>query len=776
MKQKIKHLVALITTGLFIIVFALSCRPDSAEFDRPADLAGTVYLQLESMGTFNYYLKCLDQTEYKEGLLKGGSWTVFVPSDNAFEAFMAEEGYTTFEEIPSYRIKRLVEHSLVTDAYNTTTLTYYRNGWYEGNAFRRDTHFQDSIVEVDAEDYPNFDDWEPGKYKVDQSSGRIKTTNFFIQSYFDFDRHPTEIGDYDFMFPGESYTAGDMKVADAHVSQTNVVAENGIIYVLDKVVEPRPNLYQNLTSPEYEGKYTLFKSLLERFAYFNDRGEQINRYTGETERLYYITFQTGIAVNKLAFNPNDESYPPLVNNVNRTWANATGMLVPTNDALMTYLEGNSVLGNYYSSYDDMPLDVLGKFLNTFLFQDWWNICPSHSGKTFNIAIDQVDYKLEDAVDRKFCSNGFFVGIDDVYTNSSFSTIMGPLLLDDEYTIMLKTVKDLGIDNALQSKGIDFSILGVKNHQFINIADPNSATRKVSVVDYNEDLSVIYMEVTGDPVAANNRVYPELNDPSPSSADISYVTNTLKSIVLNQIIEEEIDPTANNYYETKSGEFVYAHAGNRVSGGGDLALNNTIEIVKANNTDNGVFYEMSGPVERPLVFTYGALAENSASFSSFIDVLKGAGTLVAIPNYGDDFLLSFINLQKKFTLLAPNNDAVAQAVIDEVIPDPDPASLAALSDLDRAIAKRDLLNFAKKHFLQEAIPTDGKTAGTFASLYFAKEIDFVPVYDEFTIENDHANLSLTIKNATTGELITQTAGLTNVLSKKVVIHEIDNYLK
>jgi hypothetical protein len=776
MKQKIKHLVALITTGVFIVVFALSCRPDSAEFDRPAELAGTVYVQLESMGTFDYYLKCLDQTEYKAGLLKGGSWTVFVPTDEAFKQFMTDEGYNTFEEIPSYRIDRLVEHSLVTDAYNTTTLTYYRNGWYEGNAFRRDTHFQDSIVEVDAADYPNFDDWEAGTYKVDQSSGRIKTTNFFIQSYFDFDRHPTEVGDYDFMFPGEIYSQGDMKVANAHVSQANVVAENGIIYALDKVVEPRPNLYQNLTSAEYEGKYSLFKSLLERFAYFNDRGEQINRYTGELEKLYYISFQTGIAVNKLAFNPNDESYPPLVNNVNRTWANATGMLAPSNEALMTYLDGNSVLGNYYTSYDDMPLDVLGKFLNTFLFQDWWSICPSHSGKTFNIGVDLIDYDLDDAVDRKFCSNGFFVGIDKVYTNSSFSTIAGPLLLDDEYTIMLKTVKDLGIDNALQSKGIRFSILGVKNDQFIDVADPNSATRKVTIVDYNDDLSIINMEVTGDPVAANNRIYPELNDPSPSSADISYVTNTLKSIVLNQIIEEQIDPTSNNYYETKSGEFVYAHSGNRVSGGGDLYTGKNVEIIKANETDNGVFYEMNSFVERPLFFTYGALADNPTKFSSFIDVLKGAGTLVSIPSYGDDFLISFISLSKKFTLLAPNNSAISQAVLDGAIPDPDPSSLASLSALDRAIAKRDLFNFAKKHFLQEAIPTDGKTSGTFASMYFAKEIDFVPVYDEFTVENDHSSLSLTVKNASTGELVTQTSGLTNLLSKKVVIHEIENYIK
>ena len=245
----------------------------------------------------------------------------------------------------------------------------------------------------------------------------------------------------------------------------------------------------------------------------------------------------------------------LINAVDRTWVNATGLIVPTNEALSSYLKGNSILGEYYNSYNEMPLDVLGIFLGTNFFTHYWSICPSHFGKSYNIGFDLVDLQEKDVVDKKLCSNGLFVGVNTVFSNSSFSTVMGPLLLDTTYLIMLKTVKDLGIASALQSKGSRFSILGVRNDQFIQVADPNSATRKVTVVGYEPDLSQIYLEVTGDPDSDNNRIYPDPEAATPSSEDVAYVSTTLKDIILNQIIEEDIDPDDNNYYQTKSVEFV-----------------------------------------------------------------------------------------------------------------------------------------------------------------------------------------------------------------------------
>ncbi|MDO5973667.1 fasciclin domain-containing protein [Flavivirga jejuensis] len=771
----------LITSIAFVIITTFGCKPDPLEYARPENLVGTIYKQLESMGTFNYYLKSLDQTEFKEPLTKGGAWTIFAPTDEAFELFMKDEGFSSFDEIPPERILHLVQYSIIIDSWNTTTLTYFPNQFYKGPSFRRRTQYKDPIVTLNDEDYPSLGEYvrsgvyselEAGGYLVDTSNDSFKTTDYWLQCYMDY--NPLELSDYAYLFPGETYNSGDMKVFEAHVSQTNIVSENGLIYALDKVIEPRPNLYQNLSAEAYNGKYSIFKSLLKRFGYLRERGEELNTVTNETQTIYELAFQVGIENNNLPFDPNTEEYPKLINNVDRTWANATGLLVPTNDALEDYLNGDSVLGKFYDSYDDMPLDVLGKFLSPNFIAQYYNICPSYFGQTFDIGVKLVNYEESDVVDKKFCTNGFFVGVNKVYTNKSFSTIMGTLLLDPDYTIMLNAVQGLGIDTALESTGVKFSMFGIKNNEFVDIADPNNPTRKITIslnAEHPEDISLLTMTVTGDPDPANNRDYPE-NPTNPSASDLAYVATTIEDIVLNQIVEEEIDPLANNYYPTKSGEFVYITA-NTVAGGGDIYNGESSAILSVSESENGRFYEMSDPIERPLSFTYRALVDNSPTFDKFLEVLEAADAILDIANVSNDKLISFLNLDKTFTLFAPNNTAVQQAINDGVILDP--ANLGSLSTLELAIAKSDLLNFVKKHFLQQAITTDGKTTGTYPSLYFGQIIDFAPVYDEFTVENNHGTSSLTLINAKTAE-VAQTGNLTNLLSKRVVIHEIDNYIK
>ena len=358
MVQKMKHRNSIII--LFIIMTTFGCRPDSEEFARPDNLAGTIYQQLESMGGFENYLKALDQTPYKEPLEKGGSWTVFAPTDDAFEAYMTENGISTFEAIPEQTILDIVDYSIIIDGWNTTTLTYFKNRFYLGQSFRRRTQFTAPNKIINSDDYAHIDRWdeiEPGEYLIEDSNGRLKTTNYFIPSYMEV--QGVENSDYDYMFSGETFNEGDMKVFGANVSQQNVVAENGIIYALDKVFEPQKNLYDNLSSEEYGDKYSMFKKMLERFSYLRYNRDEINEETGETEEIYRLVFQTGIENDYLPFNPYDENYST---NIDGTEAQAWGLLAPTNNALENYLNGNSILGEFYNSYDDMPLEVLGKFI------------------------------------------------------------------------------------------------------------------------------------------------------------------------------------------------------------------------------------------------------------------------------------------------------------------------------------------------------------------------------------------------------------------------------
>jgi uncharacterized surface protein with fasciclin (FAS1) repeats len=740
-------------------------------FDPPDDLEGSIYETLEARGNFTNYLKCLDRTDYAAGLSKSGSWTVFAPDDEAFNEFLSANGYSSLEDMPIKRASDIVKFSIILDSYNTTTLTYYKSQWYEGTSCRRYTQMVDTIVEVDSKDYPNFQDWEDRIYKIAPRNNQIVPTTYILPSYIDYQTMNQE--DYDFMFPGEAFNDGDMKVLNAAVKEKNVVTENGLIFILDKVLEPLPNLYQNLLSEENNGSYTMFKNMLDKFGSFVFK--EVIEETGDS--IYRINFQTGILDNYPVFNPNDEAYPRIKNNVDRTWANAVGLFVPTDAALTSYLQGDNLLARYFDSYDEMPLDVVGILLNMNFIEDFWDVCPSHYGALFNIGFEILDVSTSNVVDQKFCSNGMFVGIDKVFTSNTFSTCLGPLVLDESYSIMNKAIEDLQLSSGLKGDGLDLTLIGLKNDQIIDMPDPNSPYRRVTIAGYEPDLSVIYLSVTGDPTEGNNRIYPDPEASSPSSSDVSYVNTTLQSIILNQIIDEPIYGSDDNFYQTRSGEFVKVSSnGNNLAGGGDIATGTSVNVVENLQTTNGHFLIMDGPVIRPTRYTYGALSDNPDEFSMFLEVLDGANVKVDIPSYSDDKLIGFLDLRKSYTLLAPNNAAVQQAIDDEVIPNPDPAYLKGLGAVEKATAQLALQKFAKKHFIQHAIPTDGKTYGTYTSLYIDNVIDYIPIYKEFTIENNLSPMSLEIKSADGTTTIAQTGGKINIFSRMVVIHEIDSYLK
>jgi uncharacterized surface protein with fasciclin (FAS1) repeats len=764
--------------SVILAVALFGCRPDEEYFAKPETLSGPIYQQLESMGNFTHYLQCLDRTPYGDILSKSGSWTVFAPNDDGFAQYLSENGYTSVASMPYDKVSAIVKYSIISGAYSTTSLTYWQGQWYEGNAFRKRTQFKDTITVMDANDYPEYLNWKNRTYKVDPSLNRYKTTIFWLPSYVTglgggtgfFGGNYTDLSTIFGTQMSEDY----MWVKDSKVLKEDVAAENGLIFEIEKVIEPIPNLYQNLTSEEYNGKYTLFKKIIDRFGEFRYNRMVKNPVTGEMDSIFHQVYLTGSSSNYPAYALNDENMPYLLSVQDHTENASPGLTVPTNDALTSYLS-SSLLGTYYSSYEEMPLDVLGMFININFYVQNKDMLPSKVGNIFNSSLEKVDLQMSDVINMKQTSNGLFYGINKVFTTNSFSTVIAPILLDTTYSIMYKYIKALTIESALKGGGIDFSVIGVRNTQFINTLDPNSDLRKVTVVGRNKDLSVIYLAVTGDPTAANNRTYP-IPGTVPTAADLEYVTTTMKSIILNQIIDAPINLAVNNYYQTRSGDFVYVSNGTRIQGGGNVYDNTYPNIVSSLNQSNGVVYQMDRIINPPIRYTYGTLSDMGANFSRFQQVITGAQQRVAITGNTTDYLIGLLDLRKSYTLFAPNNTAVNEAVTNGVIPNPDPVYLNTLTPVQLATARIKLENFAKKHFILRAVPTDGKTTGVFQSLYVKAVVDLIPEYQEYSIVNDHILSSLTLKDPDSGTTLVTTGPLVNKLSRKVVVHEIGTYLR
>ena len=73
-------LIATLVTILF------SCKKKFDDFyEPPANLEPPIYEQLQSRGKFTKFLTLIDKSGYKQTLNAAGYWTIFAPSDSAFE-------------------------------------------------------------------------------------------------------------------------------------------------------------------------------------------------------------------------------------------------------------------------------------------------------------------------------------------------------------------------------------------------------------------------------------------------------------------------------------------------------------------------------------------------------------------------------------------------------------------------------------------------------------------------------------------------------------------
>lgn len=136
-----------------LLITVVSCRKEAfdAYYGRPEWLASPIYQQLDSMGDFKKYLSCIELSGYKNTLGTAGSWTVFAPTDQAFDQFMKENGISDVSKIDAKLAEKIVRSSMIYDGERLEKLNDYfsAKGWQQGFAFRRRSVYYDFVEKED---------------------------------------------------------------------------------------------------------------------------------------------------------------------------------------------------------------------------------------------------------------------------------------------------------------------------------------------------------------------------------------------------------------------------------------------------------------------------------------------------------------------------------------------------------------------------------------------------------------------------------------------------
>src|SRR4030042_3751766 len=112
MKYKNLNSLYFLRLIIFLVVIGWGCHEDITELEKyksPEWLKGKLFTQIKAQEDIDIFITCLEKTGYDTLLNTSGSYTVFAPTDEAFQKFFQDHPeYNTIEDIPADELDALV--------------------------------------------------------------------------------------------------------------------------------------------------------------------------------------------------------------------------------------------------------------------------------------------------------------------------------------------------------------------------------------------------------------------------------------------------------------------------------------------------------------------------------------------------------------------------------------------------------------------------------------------------------------------------------------------
>ncbi len=756
---------------LFFVMF--SCKEDEFnKYERPEWLDGKLYTLIEGEDNLQTFAECIKLIGYDTIINVSGSYTVFAPTDDAFETYFSNHPtYKSVSDIPLEYLDKLVKYHIVQNPWDKKQLRWLDvNGWIDPEdefndkprGYKRQTLLENksqkygitAIPELKT-NYRAVDTTKSNWHRRAIIDSR-KYAPLFYQEYFAL--NDLQLSDFSFYFDRDFDNPDDMFYIDAKIigdeNGEQIFAENGFVHVIDKVVEPLHNAEEILRDKNSGQDYSTFLNWINYFTEF--------RYN-ESETFDQPGAELGYQVDSLF----DLTYPQLVFNINAEKTKAPaggagfpeevsirfhhGIIAPTNDALTefenTYLKG----AGQWGSFVEAPYKIKKIIVNTYLAQNAMYASDIQKG-FFNGENDIIRIDQSDIVHKEYGSNSTFIGVDKAIVPRAFSSITGPVYRQTGYSTIMNAIEYSGLLASMKRENQDYLFFAIDDQTL------------------RQDSSLIYSSRI-----VNNTLREFFNaiTLAPSPMSYSLDANNLRILLMNQVAVESPNRNATKeYLKTLAGNYIeWNNETGMVQGMQPSVIgyrgNQQIDLIPvkiSNNTDNGTTFRVDSWFKFTAKNIYSSISENFPDFNALI--LKAGLASSFQQTY------TFAPSDQLFTVFAPSKEALDAVQAD-------------------TLEGADLENFIKLHFIKgELIFTDGKVpSGYYETVALLPSVDGLPqtaakVYvdtgiDQIKIGAKSGGIYTTVNLSDKTNLISNknlnpsgvTTAITNVMST-AVIHQTD----
>jgi len=637
-------------TWLFILaiitgVFS-SCKKEFEKYENPDWLKGKIYTQIKATSDLDSFALCLERTGIDSIIDISGLFTVFAPTNQAFQTFFQQSPvYNKISDIPKEELERIVRYHILQSSWTIAQLQALDvRGWINpddptndiARGYKRQTLLRDDDKKYSAA-------YTMGEYRLSNSVHAHTYRMVFTESrkyapiFFDDFLANIKItgNDYNFFF-NSGYAPGQMHYAGARVISKEIYSENGILYKLDEVVLPLKNAEELLEQEYNNHSYSDFLTMVHKHGRLSQNMAETMKIPafkrGEpVDTLYNLTFPA------LTFNIRNELTNPAATPSTYTIRYHNGMVAPTNQALNDIYSEVITGPNRWINRDLVPDDINKILINSHMSRT--PVYPTNFTQGFiNGADDMVVLDPSTVIQTDYASNATFIGVNKAIIPKAFTSVTGPVYLSPVFSIFRRCIEWTNTLAAFKKQNMNFAffivpddVITSDSSLFVTQSPINPEIMQFRSLDRYTELIV-------------TRTRTDLANQLFNQTAITHPTGVGR--------KEFIQNLAGNY-------IVFDWETNTVSGGaastagyrGGAIVDITPQKIDE-PTDNGSTYIANAWFSYPTENMYSVL--NTPATSGFFNLMKGAG-LVDDSNE----TLRFLTAGESYTAFIPSNEALLQ---------------------------------------------------------------------------------------------------------------------
>jgi uncharacterized surface protein with fasciclin (FAS1) repeats len=625
-------------------------------------------------GTFNNYVRLIEDLGEAETLGKTGSKTIFPANDEAFERFFKDNswGVSKYEDLTPDMKKKLLYSSMLDNALLIEMLSNISDGTtavLRGQAMRHYTAINtiNTISNWSKADMPvNNQYWQKyyngGIHIVSDATTQMMI--HFTEEQMTANSITTRGDNSDFeVLTGSKYNASEHSayIFRNKIINPDVTCKNGYIHQMQDVLVPPGNLAEVIRNGSNS---KLWSRMLDRFcAPFNtSNAQQVTKNYNDYAQLnnieqidtvfemrYFSSYSQGAELKR---DPNSLDVPEILpfdpgwntfSNGNVS-TDIAAMFVPTDEALQKYFlpggEGEfliktfgkkpNTLENLEENIDSIPLQNVNQLISNLMQRSFLGTVPSKFGHVTDEANDPMGLTLDvinkndnGTYDVKIANNGVAYMLNKMFAPPSLIAVSAPVTLNKSMRIMNEAVND-GKNRTPLGLGLNFYAYLLAMSANYGFFIPNDEAFGKFYVDptYLDDAEPralrFYYQNRAPYVFCSAWHYDKatgtIGDSIKTVSTVDFRTQFTDILNYHTVVlnsGEKMGDGGRKYYKTKHGAGIIFNGSNVKAG--DVVINGettTSNILQTLTQQNGISYEIDHVIQAPQQSVLNVIENNS----------------------------------------------------------------------------------------------------------------------------------------------------------------------